>query len=165
MTSDQLENEFLKLLNQYQASIVKLCLLHTDRQPDNVKDLYQEIVYNLWKSFPRYCGNSSPHTWVYRIALNTAYLQYRKRKRLPQFVALNDALCDCIAESSDNELVNRLYQLIDCLNPKEKALLSLYLEGIPQREIATFYHTSEAAINHRINRVKSKLKLLNEHEQ
>lgn len=165
MTKNKLQDEFLELLGQSRGTILKLCLMHTDRQPDNVNDLYQEIVCNLWESFPRFRHKSKPNTWVYRIALNTAYMQYRSRRRMPQFITLSDYICECIANPEGDKMIERLYWLIDLLNEEEKALILMYIDKVPLRDIAETLGTIEDAVKHKINRLKQKMKTLNEHGQ
>jgi len=164
MPKDKLQDEFMELLNQCQGTIIKLCLLHTDRQPDSVNDLYQEIVCNLWESFPRFRHQSKPNTWVYRIALNTAYMQHRSRKHIPKFISLNDYMRENIANPEENNMINRLYQLIDLLDEYEKTIIFLYIDKVPLREIAETLGTTEDAIKHKISRLKLKMIKMNENE-
>ncbi|KWW31577.1 MAG: RNA polymerase sigma-70 factor, ECF subfamily [bacterium P3] len=156
----QLHHGFLDMLDQCRGTILKLCLMHTDRHPDSVSDLYQEIVCNLWCSYPQYRGLCCPNTWVYRIALNTVYMQYRSRRRMPRLTALNDALSCDLADNGGDEMVEVLYGLIDRLDKDEKTLLTLYIDRVPQSNIADIFEISEVAVNRRINRLKMKLRQL-----
>lgn len=151
----------MKLLEQCHSSILKLCLFHTNRQPDNVKDLYQEIVYNLWRSYPKVRNAGSQTAWVYRVALNTAYMQHRVRRRAPRFISLDDTVYEQVADSNGDEMLDRLYHLIDKLDKEEQTILFLYLDRFPQHDMAEILQTTEAAVNHKINRLKQKLKTLN----
>ncbi|MBP9991582.1 MAG: sigma-70 family RNA polymerase sigma factor [Bacteroidales bacterium] len=135
--------------------------MFTDRCPENVKDLYQDIVCALWESWPRFRHESKENTWVYRIALNIAVSKSRHHSLSPMFSPLDDKTYNNLAEESQNHLVERLYELIDLLSPNEKAILFLYLDGITAREIGATLKISEAAVNHRIARIKDKLKALN----
>ena len=164
MASKAQKSEFLKLLNQCRGTLLKLCLLYTDRQPDNINDLFQDIVCNMWEGYPRYAGECTPNTWVYRIALNTVYMRHRVKRRMPQFVKISDTMYDGMADDSGNELVERLYYLIDLLDEEERAIIIPYLDKVSQKEMAVMFDTTETAINHRINRIKKKLKKLNDNE-
>ncbi len=162
--SEKLQKDFLEMLNQCQGIVMKVCLCFTDRQPANIDDLYQDIVSELWTSYPRFRQESKPSTWVYAVALNTALMRHRSRKRMPQFVELTPGMCENIADTGGDKLVERLYQLIGRLDPRDQTLLFLYLDKVSQRDIAQMLHTSEDTINQRVNRLKKKLKKMNEHE-
>ena len=75
--SERLQKDFLEMLNQCQGIVMKVCLCFTDRQPANIDDLYQDIVSELWTSYPRFRQESKPSTWVYAVALNTALMRHR----------------------------------------------------------------------------------------
>lgn len=156
---------FLEMLRQCNSTIFRICLMFTDRNPENVKDMYQDIVCTLWESWPSFRHQSSAHTWVYRIALNTAVSQMRHRSLSPMFLSLNNETYHNLADENRNLLMDELYTLIDLLSPDEKVLLTLYLDSIPARDIGLTLGITEAAVNHRIARIKKKLKKLNENEQ
>ena len=165
MADKRLQTDFLTILNQCQGILVRLCWFYSDRSSERANDLYQEIVCNLWDSFPRFRGDSKPGTWVYRVAINTVYMQYRTRRRLPKFVSMEGLRLEEVLSDTDDELVVRLYQLIDKLDADERELISLYLARVSQREIAATLCISENAVNHRIKRIKQKLKKMNEDEE
>lgn len=70
MNAQQQEKEFIELVEEYKQVIYKVCYIYAT-DPDNLNDLYQEVVINLWKAFPRFRGECKASTWVYRIGLNT----------------------------------------------------------------------------------------------
>ena len=74
------ESEFIKAIKDNEAVLYKATRLYTDNKPDQ-KDLYQEIVINLWKGFDSFRGDAQLRTWIYRIALNTAILFLKNKKR------------------------------------------------------------------------------------
>lgn len=151
---------FLEMLRRCDSTIFKVCLMFTDRDPGKVKDMYQDIVCSLWESWPNFRGQSKENTWVYSIAINTAVSQVRHRSRSPLFARLDDETYNNLAEESQNSLVKRLYELIDHLSPNDKTILMLYLDCLLAREIGQILGISEAAVNHRIGRIKNKLKTL-----
>lgn len=79
---DQRESEFMEMLARCERTLFKVCLFYTDRQPDNVRDMYQDIVCDLKQAWPNFRHESKENTWVYRVALNTAVAQLLKRKKL-----------------------------------------------------------------------------------
>ena len=104
------------MLRRSDSTIFKICLMFTDRDPENVKDMYQDIVCSLWESWPRFRGQCKENTWVYSIAFNTAVSQVRHRAIMPMFLPLDDDTYNNLAEESHNGLIERLYELIDRLS-------------------------------------------------
>ncbi len=155
---------FLEMLRRCDSTIFKVCLMFTDRDPENIKNMYQDIVCTLWESWPSFKGQSKENTWVYRVAFNTAVSQVRRRSISPMFTQLDDDTYNNLAEESQNSIIERLYELIDRLSPDEKTIILLYLDRVPAREMGTTLGISEAAVNHRIERIKNKLKYLNEND-
>ena len=165
MSEEQLQAEFIALLDRCRGSILRLCLIHTNRQPDNVNDLFQDIVYNLWLSFPKLRNRDKANSWVYGVALNTALMHHRTRRKRPDFVEVDNKMLEKLTTSCEDETIDTLYSLIDQLDDDERNLIFLYIDHVPQKEIAAILHTSEVSVNHRINRLKKKLKKLYENEQ
>ena len=95
------EAAFLDMLGRSQRSIFQICLHFTDRRPDSIRDLYQEIVCTLWEAWPRFRGESNTDTWVHRIALNVAVSEIRSHARQPRFVPLEDWMYDTVADEVD----------------------------------------------------------------
>jgi len=155
------QEDFLAFLSRCERTVFKVCLTYTDRQPDSVRDLYQDIVCNLWQSWPRFRHESSENTWVYRIALNTAASQWRKKSRMPAIVQLSDELVTTLAEWQQENLEDRLYKLIDQLCNADKSLIMLYLDNIPYVQIADILGVTETVARKRVERIKQKLVRLN----
>ena len=152
-----MEKEFLALIHDYQNIIYKICRLYRDNKEDQ-EDLFQEIVYQLWKSYPGFNRESKVSSWMYRIALNTAIAIYRKSKisvdyypEFPEHLHLSD-------EKTVSENEERLFWALRKLNDSEKAVISLYLEDFNYREIASITGLSESNVGVRLNRIKNKLK-------
>jgi len=153
------ETAFVTLIQESEGIIYKIARTYT-KTTDNRNDLYQEIVYQLWKSFPSFKGNSKISTWVYRVALNTAISQWRKEKKYGQKVNL-DKLFLMQPEGYNPEFENRLKQLheqINQLNEIEKGIMLLLLEGKKYDEIAEVTGFSASNVGTRISRIKNKLK-------
>ena len=159
---DKQEEQFLEMLARCERTVFKVCLFYTDRQPDNVRDMYQDIVCNLWEAWHRFRGESTENTWVYRIALNTATTQLRRRSRAPSIVRLTDEMVQSLADRQQEELADRLYRLIDSLGKADKSLILLYLDGLPYKNIASITGIAETTARKRVERIKQKLITLNE---
>ncbi len=154
---DDGQNQFLAMLGECQRIIFNICLLYTDRQYDNMRDLYQEIVYNLWKAWPRYREECKESTWVYSIALKTAVQSCREKAKHPEVITIDESVLETLADEESNRCYDKLYRLIDSLDDDEKNLVFLYLDRHPLKEIATITGCSEDAVKKRISRLKIKL--------
>ena len=152
-----MEKEFLAAIHQHQRIIYKVCRIYRDNREDQ-EDLFQEIVYQLWKSFPGFKSESKISSCIYRIALNTAIAVYRKPK-LP--VDLYRELPDQIQTAQEkpvSENEERLFNAFRKLNDAEKAVVSLFLEDFSYKEISEITGLSENNVGVRLTRIKNKLK-------
>jgi RNA polymerase sigma-70 factor (ECF subfamily) len=155
-----LDEPFLTLLNGHLGMIHRIskayATSHLDRQ-----DLFQEIVYQLWRSYPKYRGESSPITWLYRVALNTAITAVRKRSRRPTLVPLEtgDHRVEPQSPTHESEMAS-LHVAIARLNDIERALLMCYLEDLSYARISEIFGISESNVGVRLSRIKTKLRKL-----
>ncbi len=155
-----LEKQFVEELETNQNIIHKVCRAYTNNESDH-KDLFQEITIQLWKAYENFRGDSKFSTWMYRVALNTAISLYRKSKRKVQTGQLYDNLKALEYEEYDDTQDRQLallYQAIHSLTDIEKALVLLYLEDKPYKEIASCLGITEVNARVKMNRTKTKLK-------
>ena len=146
------------MLRECEGTLVKVCLYFTNRSRDDFRDLYQEIACTLWEAWPTFRGESNLNTWVTRIALNVAGQEIRRRKRLPQFVVLDESFYDILAVEATDIRYHRLYNLIDRLDDDdERKLLFLYLDRKRLREIAEITGSNEAAVKQKLYRIRQQL--------
>lgn len=153
-----MEKEFLTTIHKYQNIIYKVCKLYRDSKEDQ-EDLFQETVYQLWKSYPTFKGEAKVSSWIYRVALNTAIAVYRKKNKLSvdYFETFPETIHPTAGQAvSENE--ERLFGALKVLNDAEKAVISLYLEGFTYEEMAAITGISESNVGVRLNRIKNKLK-------
>ncbi len=153
------EYEFTRVIKDNEGVIFKITTIYTDNSEDQ-KDLYQEIVYQLWKAYDSFKGNSKISTWMYRVALNTAITRLKKEKRRGNRVGI-DKIVMQQTDHHDAEFEERLkmlYAHIQGLNELEKGLMLLLLEGKKYEEIAIITGLSPSNVGTRISRVKHKLK-------
>jgi RNA polymerase sigma factor (sigma-70 family) len=71
------EKEFLSQLKEHQNIIYKLVHLYATSEEDK-KDLYQEILFQAWKTYSSFRGEAKFSTWLYRLSLNTIFTIQRK---------------------------------------------------------------------------------------
>lgn len=153
------KTKFIKAIQENEGIIYKITSVYTDTDEDQ-KDLYQEIVYQLWKSFDSFKGNSKFSTWMYRIALNTSIAHINKGKRRINQVPMDFQLLS-ITEEKDtiiSERLSILYDHIKLLNAVEKGIILLFLEGKRYEEIGIITGFTATNIGTRLGRIKNKLK-------
>jgi len=154
----QNKNEFIRVVQENEGLIYKVAKLYTDSREDE-QDLYQEIVYQLWKSFDGFRNESKISTWMYRIALNTSIAHLNRERKKGKYVPIDEAP----APPSDNgntlkaERIEALYAHIKNLNTVEKGIVLLYLEGKSYEEIAGITGFSVSNVGTRLGRIKQKL--------
>jgi RNA polymerase sigma factor (sigma-70 family) len=154
------KNEFIKIMNENNAILNKICFGYTNNTEDG-KDLKQDILIQLWKAYPSFQHQSQISTWMYRIALNTAISNFRKTKRKIKgsSISLSNYQIPDINESKElDDTIALLYRLIHKLNDLDKAIMLLYLDDQSYKEIAEIIGVSETNVATKINRIKSKLR-------
>lgn len=151
---------FTDLIEKNQGIIHKICRIYTDDEFSH-EDLFQEIVLQLWRSYDSFKGDSKFSTWMYRVSLNTAIILIRKKNRSIQVSSLEEQILNYKEEEVDAETEERLqmlYTAIKMLNDVERALVLLYLEDLPYKDIADTLGISEVNARVKMNRAKLKLK-------
>jgi RNA polymerase sigma-70 factor (ECF subfamily) len=155
--------EFASLIQQHQALIFKVCHLYCKREADK-EDLFQEIVFQLWKSFPQFRGQAAFTTWMYRVALNTAISGFRKNRlnRLTTYVdelPANLPLPDEYTREQ-KEQTDQLRLAIGQLSDVEKSIVMLYLEERSYEEMEAILGIRVPNLRVKMNRIKEKLRKL-----
>lgn len=158
METKELEKAFLDMIEAQKRTIYKVCYIYAKDQ-DDLNDLFQETVLNLWKAFPRYRGDSALTTWVYRIAMNTCVTFLRRSGNRPQTVPMTAQVASQLeADAETSEQLKELYKLINQLGKLERALILLWLEERSYQEMADILGISKANVAVKLNRTKEKLK-------
>lgn len=152
------EKEFLERIEQHKGMLFKLSKIY-QQNPENQKDLFQDMVVQLWRSYDSFRSESQFSTWMYRVCLNTALSFYKKeKKKFKTSDIQNIEIKDDTDETHKKEnQLHYFYQAVQELNDIEKALIFLLLEGVPQAEIAQNLGISEGNTRVKINRTKEKL--------
>ena len=157
---DRDEAEFLARIDRH-AGIVRKVALSYSRNAADRRDLEQEIVAQLWKSYPRFDGARPFSTWMYRVALNVAISIARgQRWHEPEPASLAETAEDFAHEGSVEhaQSLRELRAFIAGLDELNRALILLYLEELSYREIADILGISETNVATKINRVKQSLR-------
>lgn len=153
-----MQEEFMKILDQHQAIVHKVCRLYRDTETDR-EDLFQEILYHLWKAYPSFQGRAKISTWIYRIALNTALATFRKKRPQLFFPAELPQVRRDYQQEPPEHMV-RLLAAMKKLKEVDRAILSLYLDDMTYEQIAQIIGITPSNVGARIHRIKNKLKSL-----
>jgi RNA polymerase sigma-70 factor (ECF subfamily) len=167
------ERRFLELVREHEGRIHRICRVY-GRADGSEDDLRQEILVQLWRSLPSFEGRSSPGTWVYRVALNTALSARRRRDSRPES-PLDDAIAGAHAADAASETpvtareprpderleakerLEQLYAAIDRLDDADKALVMMYLDERTGREMAEVLGITETHVGVKLHRIKKRM--------
>ena len=152
------KEEFIKVIKENAGLIYKVTKVYTNSREDE-QDLYQEIVYQLWKSFGSFRSESKISTWMYRISLNTAIVHLNKEKKKGSYIQIDELLLNKpdLNDTLKEEQVEILYSQIKKLDTIEKGIILLYLDGKSYDEIAGITGFSATNVGTRLGRIKQKL--------
>lgn len=151
--------EFVNLILKHQGLIYKITRVYVDDSEDQ-KDLYQEIVFQLFTSIKNFRGTAKISTWMYRVAMNTAIAYLNKSKRQKHTTTTSFELPDIVDDTSlvMEERSAHLYTAIKRLTIIERGIIVLFLEGKSYKEIGHITGFTESNIGTRMGRIKKKLK-------
>lgn len=152
-------NDLLQRIQDNKGILYKISNSYC-RDAGDREDLMQEMVYQLWRSGQRFDETQKFSTWMYRIALNVAISFYRKANRNGITLTLDTEAH--FAEEPANEVLEErievLQRFVRDLNELDKALMILYLEERPYKEIAEILGISETNVATKLSRIKGRLK-------
>ena len=150
------QQDFIKQIKENEGIIYKVSRLYCDQEEDR-RDLYQEIVYQLWRSFDSFRSDSKWSTWMYRVSLNTAIGHLKKKgKNLGEGEELMPNLQEEGYDPVIEERISWLYKEIDRLSVIEKGIVLLYLEGKNHQEISEIKKNRFYQDQHRNAHIKDK---------
>ncbi len=150
------QTAFLKIISDHQKIIHKVCRMYRNTDEDR-KDLFQEIVFQLWRSYPGFKGESKVSSWIYRIALNTAISVFRKPGPLINYT---ESLPDYSENEVSQDQEEAMFAALKKLSESERALIALFLEDYSYQEIAAITGITENYVGVKISRIKEKLKTI-----
>ena len=156
------QKEFLHQLSENQRIIHKICKIYTDNIHDH-EDLFQESVIKTWKSYSNYRGDSKFSTWIYKIGLNTALALFKKKNYKKEELHENLTHFKIYDDNNHEEKdaqIQAMYDAIHLLSDVEKALIMMFLEDKPYKEISEILGIAEGNARVKMNRAKEKLRTL-----
>ena len=154
---NNIELQFTEMVKEYRKTIYTVCYFFS-KDTEEVNDLYQEILINLWRGFPAYRGESSLKTWIWRVSLNTCSNQERKKKSRIQTVPLSVDIDLYNDEDTNSKQIRMLYDRINRLDVFDRAIILLWLENMSYQDIADVVGISVPNVTSRLFRIKEQLK-------
>ena len=158
-----LEQKFAQTVKEQKGTIYTVCYMFS-KDADEVNDLFQEVLVNLWQGFGSFENRSDIRTWIYRVALNTCISLDRKRRRSPLFARSKSderlALDINLFEDADSDTrqVDLLHKRIARLQPFDRAIVLLWLENLSYDEIGQIVGITAKNVSVRLYRIKEQLK-------
>src|SRR5574344_1452119 len=155
------EKEFAQVVREQKSTIYTVCYMFS-KDNDEVNDLFQEILINLWKGFDSFEGRSDIRTWVYRVALNTCITIDRKKKRRRDKEAKVEMDINLYEDNdADTKQVKKLYERINKLGVFDRAIVLLWLEGMPYDDSGQIVGISPKNVSVKLVRIREELKNMN----
>lgn len=151
-----LEAEFAQIVKENRSTIYTVCYMFS-KDPDEVGDLFQETLINLWRGFASFKGKSEVSTWIWRVSLNTC-ISFERKKKLRRTEPLSMELNVFDSRDEDNRQIQMLHSRIHRLQPFDRAIVLLWLENLSYEEIASIVGISVKNVSVRLFRIKEELK-------
>ncbi len=151
-----LEKQFAQTVAEHKSTIYTVCYMFS-KDVDEVNDLFQEVLVNLWKGFEGFQHRSDIKSWLYRVSLNTCISLERKKRRSPvERLTMDINLFE--DKDEDTRQVDRLHKRISQLQPFDRAIVLLWLENLSYEEIGLIVGISAKNVSVRLYRIKEQLK-------
>ena len=155
------ETAFAQMVREHKNTIYTVCFMFS-KDSDEVNDLFQEVLINLWQGFASFERRSKIDTWIWRVSFNTCISQERKKKRTSS-IPLTMGIDLFTDKDEDTRQVQMLYDRIHRLKPFDRAIVLLWLEGMPYDEIAAIVGITTKNVSVRLYRIKEELKQMSNH--
>ncbi len=160
------EQKFEQIIKKNRDRLFRICRAYL-ADPDDAKDLYQEILLRIWTNLDKFRGDAQLSTWLYRIAVNTALLYQRRQQRQPGPLPDHELLLPDNSHETTEKLqheimLQRLHFCIAQLQKQDRLIISLVLEEVSYKEIADVLGLTVSNVGVKINRIKQKLTTLME---
>ena len=150
------EKEFAQIVREHKRRIYTVCYMFS-KDADEVADLFQEILINMWKGFPAFRGESTVSTWIWRVSLNTCINTSKKRRRLDT-IPLNVNINPYEDVDEDALQIRQLYERINRLGLVDRSIILMWLENLSYEEIGAILGISVKNVSVKLVRIREKLK-------
>ena len=156
MNQSERERIFEELFERHKAPIQRLCFAYLNAA-DEVEDLFQEIMSNVWHALPGFRGEAQAGTWLYRIAVNTALLYRRKLRKGEPLREVADRSAGAHQNLEERERLDALRRAIAVLPDQDRLIVTLLLEGLSYREIAEVTGLTVNYVGVKLSRIKQAI--------
>ena len=154
---DNKEREFAQIVLENKRRIYTVCYMFS-KDADEVNDLFQEILFNLWKGLQSYEGDKFISTWVWRVSLNTCINYSKKQKRALEKVPL-DVNINLFEDMDDDSMqIRQLYDRINKLGYIDRSIILMWLENLSYDEIGSILGITANNVSVKLVRIREKLK-------
>ena len=157
------ETEFANIVKAHKNTIFTVCYLFSKDQ-DEVNDLFQETLINLWQGFDSFKGQCDIKTWIWRVSLNTCLTAERKKKRSVETMPLSMDINLFTDTDDDTRQIQQLYSRINKLGVVDRAIILLWLENMSYEEIGQIIGISTKNVSVKLVRIKEQLKKMSNNE-
>ncbi|MBR4065154.1 MAG: sigma-70 family RNA polymerase sigma factor [Bacteroidaceae bacterium] len=154
---ENLEKEFETVVRQHRSTIYTVCYMFSN-DADEVADLFQDILINMWKGFPNFRGESDVRSWIWRVSLNTCITAERKKKRMGNIIPLSIDINLFEDSDDDTRQIRMLRDRICRLGHFDRAIVLLWLENLSYEEIGAIVGISAKNVSVRLVRIREQLK-------
>lgn len=154
---DNLEKEFETVVREHRSTIYTVCYMFSN-DADEVADMFQETLINMWKGFARFRGESDVKTWIWRVALNTCITAERKKKRRGDEIPLSMDINLFEDNDNDTRQIRMLRERIMLLGHFDRAIVLLWLENLSYEDIGAIVGISAKNVSVRLVRIREQLK-------
>jgi len=157
------EQEFANIVREHKSTIYTVCYMFSKNQ-DEEDDLFQEVLLNLWRGIEHFKGESKLATWIYRISLNTCISADRKKKKHATETLSQQADIYAATDEAETRQIQMLHKRVHRLRPFDRAIVLLWLEGLPYDEIGAITGISAKNVSVRLVRIREELKQMTDEE-
>ena len=161
---ETLEKDFANIVRKHKSTIYTVCYMFS-QDNDEVEDLFQETLINLWKGFAQFRGDSSPATWIWKVSLNTCISFDRKKRRRGESVPLSMSISLFEDDDNDSRQIEMLRKRINQLGPFDRAIVLLWLENLSYEEIGEIVGITAKNVSVRLVRIREQLKKMSTSKQ
>lgn len=154
---DNLEKEFETVVRRHRSTIYTVCYMFSN-DADEVADLFQDTLINMWKGFAKFRGNSDVKTWIWRVSLNTCITAERKKSRRGVSVPLSMEINLFEDGDEDTRQIRMLRDRICRLGHFDRAIVLLWLENLSYEDIGAIVGISAKNVSVRLVRIREQLK-------
>lgn len=157
------EQEFANIVREHKSTIYTVCYMFSKNQ-NEVDDLFQEVLLNLWRGIEHFKGESKLATWIYRISLNTCISADRKKEKHATETLSQQADIYAATDEAETRQIQMLHKRVHRLRPFDRAIVLLWLEGLPYDEIGAITGISAKNVSVRLVRIREELKQMTDEE-